>query len=71
MTVKRLIDLVTILTGDVNGNGYRLGSLSIGGTYSGSGAGVSNLNAIYITATNAPGAGNALRFNGTSFYWGN
>ena len=49
------------------GNGFRF----LGGAIEGNGGGLTNLNGRYITATNAPGAGNALRYNGTNFYWGN
>jgi len=49
------------------GNGFRF----LGGSIQGNGGGITNMNARYITATNAPGAGNALRYNGTNFYWAN
>jgi len=48
-------------------NGFRL----MGGSIEGNGGALTNLSGRYITATNAPGAGNALRYNGTNFYWAN
>lgn len=37
----------------------------------GDGGGITNLNALNIVATNKPSAGNALRYDGTNFYWAN
>ena len=48
-------------------NGFRF----LGGSIQGNGGGITNMNGRYITATNAPGEGNALRYNGTHFYWAN
>ena len=39
------------------------------GTFTGNAAGLTNLDALRITATNAPSQGDALHYDGTNFYW--
>jgi hypothetical protein len=46
------------------------GSLLFGSAMIGNGAGLTNLTPLAFPTTNSPSPGNALRWNGTNFYWG-